>query len=119
VKAFFREHLPDHPEPLILCGFGRPELNNLCNENIATGPTRAGTVRLASGMTDEGTPGHWRVSAHSRNRQALYDRRSWPSIDADREASRRGESKDCATVPCVVPCQRGHLNLIDDEVLRD
>jgi len=109
--------------PRLLCGwqFGP----DYCTERVAwiAEPKSNGEVVIPSGLTAEGSLGEYRWSNRAR-RRVEGDRRA----DHDGRSARRDDLGDPAgkmvrgtirvvKVPSVVPCRRGHRNLIDTAVL--
>jgi hypothetical protein len=120
-----KAHRARNPDPAldthgrrILCG----ALGATCARVIAWDrQSKQPVVAIPSGLTDDGTPGVYRRTGHSREKVEagrMHDvRRDDRPPGWSASHWRDAGPVRFARVPCVIPCPRGHLNDVTTAVL--
>jgi len=120
-----KAHRAKRPDPRldihgrrILCG----ALGATCGQVIAWDypAKQPDVIAIPSGLTAEGTPGRYRWSGYSLDKQAdkgsPHARRDWRPPDYTAEKWREIGPIRFARVPCVIPCPSRHENDVDSAV---
>jgi len=104
----------------VLCGrVDRVSGRSACHELVAMiVKVQGGQLAVAapSRLTEQGTPGVWRVTAHAQRLEG--ERRTVSTNHGPQTLGRRiGSVSHVAKLPCTMPCPRGHVNRLDARLL--